>query len=419
MEKKTINCPNCDHEFNVEDVLQKEVEAKIAAKFLKKEKKLKERQAEFEENQERARQDYKKKLKKDREKIQEEVEKQAKKDAKKEVQVQLEKLKEQAEEKEALQLKLQKRDLEFEEQKREMAIATEKAKLDARKEFLEKQEELEKQAKEKAQESFELNKKEFEKKLKDQDALIEEMKRKMNQGSMQLQGEVQELAIEEYLKSQFPIDTIEEIKKGARGGDCIQIVNTRQQANCGKIYYESKRTQSFQPTWIEKFKADMRDKGIDIGVIVTEVMPKQMDRMGIMDGVWICNFQEFKGLSIALREACIRVSDAHASQENKGDKMSLLYDYLTGAEFRMQMEAIIEGFTQMQNDLQKEKNAMARIWKQREKQIDKVINNTIGFYGSLKGIAGNALPTVESLELPYADLDEEDIGDAQNGTLFE
>jgi len=419
MEKKTINCPNCEFEFNVEDVIEKEVEAKFAAKFAKKENQLKAEMQDFEEKQEKAREAYKEKLKKDREEIAEEEFKKAQSETKKQYELKLEKLKEQAEEKDALQLKLQKSELELEEQKRALSNAAEQAKLEARKEFLEKQEELEKQAKDKANENFELNKKEYEKKLKDQESLIEEMKRKMSQGSMQLQGEVQELAIEEYLQSQFPLDEIIEIKKGARGGDCIQVVNTRQHANCGKIYYESKRTQSFQPSWIEKFKTDMRNKGIELGVIVTEVMPKNMERMDMKDGIWICTYQEFKGLSIALRQACIKVNAVSVGQENKGDKMALLYDYLTGAEFKMQMEAIIEGFTQMQNDLQKEKNAMARIWKQREKQIDKVVNNTINFYGSLKGIAGNALPRVESLELPYTNLEEEEDDNHSGGTLFE
>ena len=118
---------------------------------------------------------------------------------------------------------------------------------------------------------------------------------------MQLQGEVQELAIEEWLQQQYPLDTIDEIKKGARGGDCIQIVNTRTTKNCGKIYYESKRTKKFEATWIDKFKADMRIKGADIGVIVTESMPTEMDRMGLKDGVYICTFQEFKSLSCILR----------------------------------------------------------------------------------------------------------------------
>ena len=225
------------------------------------------------------------------------------------------------------------------------------------------------------------------------------MKRKQEQGSMQLQGEVQELAIEEWLTAQFPLDTIEEIKKGARGGDCIQVVNTRTRQNCGKIYYESKRTKDFHAGWIEKFKTDMREKGADVGVLVTEAMPSDMQRMGIKDGVWICNFNEFKGLCAVLRESIIQLSNAIGVQENKGDKMHLLYDYLTGNTFRMQVEAIVEGFTAMKIALDSEKRAMQRIWKEREKQIEKVITNTIDMYGSIKGIAGNAIQSVKALEL--------------------
>ena len=245
----------------------------------------------------------------------------------------------------------------------------------------------------------ELKFKEYQKQSDDQKKLIEEMKRKQEQGSMQLQGEVMELAIEEWLASSFPLDTIDEIKKGANGADCLQIVNTRELQNCGTIYYESKRTKAFQPAWIEKFKNDIRAKKVNLGVLVTEVMPSGMDRMGFKDGIWICTFEEFKGLSAVLRQSVVQVSQAVQSQENKGDKMEMLYDFLTSTEFRLQMEGITEGFTQMQTDLSSEKRAMQRIWSQREKQIDKVINNTVHMYGSIRGIAGNAVQTVKALEL--------------------
>ena len=243
------------------------------------------------------------------------------------------------------------------------------------------------------------------KQLEDQKKLTEEMKRKQEQGSMQMQGEVQELAIEEWLAVQFPLDSIEEIKKGARGGDCIQIVNTRSRQNCGKIYYESKRTKDFHPSWIEKFKADMREKSADIGVLVTEAMPSDFKRMGIKDGVWICSYEEFKGLCAVLRESVIQLSLAVASQEGKGDKMHMLYDYLTSNNFRMQVEAIVEGFSTMKNDLESEKRSMQRIWKQREKQIEKVVTNTIDMYASIKGIAGSAIQSVKALELTDSEED--------------
>lgn len=207
------------------------------------------------------------------------------------------------------------------------------------------------------------------------------------------------------MSDKYPFDVIEEIKKGSRGGDCIQVVHTREILNCGKIYYESKRTKDFQKSWIEKFKADMRNKGADIGVLVTETLPKELDRMGLLDGIWVCTYEEFKGLSSVLRESIVRVSQAKRSEEDKTDKMSLLYGYLTSTEFRMQIEAIVEGFTQMQSDLDSEKRSMQRIWKQREKQIEKVLDNTIGMYGSIKGIAGSSIANVKALELPYGESD--------------
>jgi hypothetical protein len=226
---------------------------------------------------------------------------------------------------------------------------------------------------------------------------------------MQLQGEVQELAIEEWLAANFPLDTIEEIKKGARGGDCIQTVNTRTRQNCGTIYYESKRTKDFQPTWIEKFKSDIRLKGANIGVLVSEVLPSDMDRMGLKEGIWICTYDEFKGLCKVLRESIVQVSNAVASQENRGDKMVILYDYLTSNTFHMQIEAIVEGFTQMKIDLDSEKRSMQKSWKMREKQIEKVIDNTIDMYGSIKGIAGSAIQDIKQLDMPYTDLLPENV----------
>ena len=237
------------------------------------------------------------------------------------------------------------------------------------------------------------------KQLEDQKNLTLEMKRKQEQGSMQLQGEVMELAIEDWLKSEFPFDKIDEIKKGVQGADCLQTINTRLFQNCGKIYYESKRTKTFQPSWIEKFKNDIREKNADIGVLVTQVLPKGMERMGLINGVYVCTFEEFKGLSLILRKFIIELFGKIAANENKEDKMSLLYQYLTSLEFKLQIEGIAEGFTQMQCDLIKEKNSLRRIWKQREKQLVKVLDNTINMYGSIKGIAGKSIPEIEVLKL--------------------
>jgi hypothetical protein len=295
---------------------------------------------------------------------------------------------------------------EIERLKREKEEAKELAEAEAQKKLNEQLSTEKEKIRKSEEEKNELKMRDLQKQLDDQKRLTEEMKRKQEQGSMQLQGEVQELAIEEWLQTQFPLDSIEEIKKGARGGDCIQTVNTFAQQNCGKIYYESKRTKDFQGSWIEKFKADMREKAADIGVLVTEAMPSDMERMGLRDGIWVCTYEEFKGLSGVLRESIIQVSTALGSQVNKGDKMQLLYDYLTSNSFRMQVEAIVEGFSSMKSALESEKRAMQRIWKEREKQIDKVINNTIDMHASIRGIAGNAIQAVKALELPGENIDE-------------
>lgn len=229
---------------------------------------------------------------------------------------------------------------------------------------------------------------------------LNEAQRKVEQGSMQIQGEVQEIEIEKFLKTNFPSDRIEEIKKGARGADCIQIVNTRSRQNCGSIYYESKRTKDFQTAWIEKFKLDMRAKGATFGVLVSDSLPKEMERFGQRSGIWICKFEEFKALCFVLRESVILLDNSMAAQENKGGKMELLYEYLTGNEFRMEVTSIVEGFTQMHQDLDREKRSMAGLWKKREKQLQMVLVNTTNMFNTVKGIAGNAIGTIKELELP-------------------
>jgi len=252
---------------------------------------------------------------------------------------------------------------------------------------------------------------ELQKQLEDQKKLTEEMKRKQEQGSMQLQGEVQELGIEEWLSGNFPLDTIMEIKKGERGADCLQTVHTRTRQNCGTIYYESKRTKDFKNNWLEKFRDDIREKGANIGVLVTDVFPKGMERMGLVDGIWVCSYDEFKGLCVVLRESIIQLSSVVSSQENKGEKMVMLYDFLTSNEFRLQVEAIVEGFTQMQTDLNSEKRSIMGHWKKREKQIQKVLLNTNHMYNSIKGIAGSAIQQIKTLELPEATIDEPEDGE--------
>jgi len=279
--------------------------------------------------------------------------------------------------------------------------------IQIQKELIEKTAQIEEAAKKKKDEEFELTRKEFEKKLEDQKNLINEMKRKAEQGSTQLQGEIQELALEEILRRAFVYDTVEEVSKGIRGADAIQTVINEFGQICGKIVFESKRTQNWQDAWIDKLKDDQRALGAEIAVLVSQVMPKDMERFGQREGIWICNYQEVISLVFVLRQILVRSQSARAVQENKTDKMGLLYNYLTGTQFRQQLEAIVEGFSSMKTELEREKRAMKKIWKEREVQIEKVIDNTIDMYGSIKGIAGNAIAPIQPLELEAGETGEE------------
>ena len=175
------------------------------------------------------------------------------------------------------------------------------------------------------------------------------------------------------LRATFPFDMISEVGKGVRGADCIQTVRNNFGQECGKIIFESKRTKNFANDWIEKLKSDMRSQGADMAVIVTQALPKDMSRFGEKEGVWICSFAEVKAIVDMLRDAVIKISSASKSQENKGDKMHLLYDYLTSREFAEQWQAIREGFMSMKLSIQRERDAMEKLWKAREKQLEKVL----------------------------------------------
>ena len=400
MENQTqINCPECGSQIDVNDILKHQIEDSIKkeyqSKYLVQSQALKKEQSEFEKKK----QDYEAELNTAKKELEKSLKSKLKAELLEEQSDLIKSMQEELKDKSDKVKELHKKEGEILKLKREKEEAISLAKLEAKKEIDALLKIERESAKKEANSDSELKIKEYEKQLADQKKLMEEMKRKHEQGSTQLQGEVQELAIEEWLQTKYPLDTISEIKKGINGADCLQIVNTRTNQNCGTIYYESKRTKNFSNTWIEKFKNDIRDKNANIGVLVTEVLPSDMDRMGLKDGIWICTYEEFKGLSEVLRVSIINISNTLVSQENKGDKMVMLYDFLTSNEFKLQIEGIVEGFTQMQSDLNSEKNAMQCLWKKREKQIDKVINNTLNMHGAIKGIAGAAIQEIKTLEL--------------------
>lgn len=411
MSENKITCPNCGHTFDVEAVLADQAELRIRKQMEQQfaartrsleahEQQMRERERDFEERRKRENELFREKLDKELERRQKELSERTEKEMREKFDQQIASLTKENEDRKKENRELRERELVLLRKENALKEEAEKARLETEKYLLEKRQEIAAEAVQKKIAEFEMQKREYEKKLQDQNKLLQEAQRKAEQGSMQLQGEVQELAIEEWLISQFPLDRIEEVKKGQRGGDCYQVVNSRASLNCGIIYYESKRTKHFGQDWIAKLKGDMASVGADVGVLVTEVLPDDMERMGLRDGVWVCTFEEFKGLSFVLRESVLRIHAERVGQENKGDKMVMLYDFLTSNEFRLQIESIVEAFVQMQSDLETEKRSMQRIWKSREKQIQRVILNTNHFYASVRGIAGNAIAPIQALELP-------------------
>jgi hypothetical protein len=286
----------------------------------------------------------------------------------------------------------------LEVQEREQKLAREREMLDV---LMKKRVQ---EAAEVAREEERMKNAELQKKLDDQNRLIHEMKRKSEQGSMQMQGEVQELAIEHYLASTFSRDAIEEISKGKRGGDCVHVVKNEYNHTCGRILYESKRTKHFSHEWIVKIKDDMRLQQADLGVLVTEALPEGMTRFGEIDGIWVCTFIEFKALALLFRQNLVRVGEVLASQENKGDKMQMIYSYVTGNEFKQKLEAAFESYNEMQEDLIREKTLFTSQWARREKRLLKAMESLVSLYGDVRGIAGGAVQEIRALEIPEMNL---------------
>ncbi len=404
MEK--ITCPNCSHKFDIEGVIAKDIKSQLDAELkaerdkiqLEQENAYKEldlQKAEFESKRKKENEIFSDRLKKAKTEQAEEIKKQLREDFKVQIENQDKTLIE-------FQQKIrsfQQKEIELLQTQRKMDEQLHHKELELQRRLNEERELIQSKLKKSLSEELELKMKEKDTLLQQQNKLIEELKRKSEQGSMQLQGEAQELAIEEYLSKSFPYDKIEEIKKGVTGADTVQIVIDGMRNECGKIVYESKRTKAFSKDWIAKLKADQRKVQADIAVLVTQVLPKDMDRFGQREDIWICNYDDFKGLCHVLREILIRSASEKASQNNKGDKMELLYGFLTSQEFKLQITGIVDGFQTMKQDLDKEKMAMRRIWKSREKQLEQVISNTIDMYASVKGIAGSAVPAIDSLNL--------------------
>ena len=365
-----INCPNCGHPIPLTDALTGQLRHDIEARLkLDEEKHVKAAVAAAES---RVRDQTGQDLKLLREQLTEQQRKtRAAQDA---------------------ELALRKDKAALEERGRELDLEV------ARKVDAEKQR-LEESIRKTVGEEQSLKVKEKDKQIDDLKKLLDEAKRKSEQGSQELQGEVLELDIQAMLQQHFPHDVINPVPKGVRGADLIQEVRDGALRPCGSIVWETKNTKHWQPGWLDKLKEDQRAVGANLAVLVSVALPGEFGEFGQIDGVWVASLRAWPALAIALREQLIQVAFARAASEGKNEKMELMYRYLAGDQFRQRVQGIVEAFTEMQDQLNRERRAMERLWKEREKQIERVITNTVGMYGEMRGIVGATMPEIPALTL--------------------
>lgn len=227
---------------------------------------------------------------------------------------------------------------------------------------------------------------------------IEELKQKAEQGSQQLQGEVQELELENMLRSKFPFDAIDPVPKGEFGGDALQRVNSQSGMPCGTILWESKRTLRWSDGWLAKLREDQRTAKAEVCVLVSQALPKGVETFDLIEGVWVTSPRAALPVATMLRQGLLQVTQTRALSQGQQTKKEMVYDYLTGARFKQRVEAIVEAFSSMQEDLDKERKAITKQWSKRQEQIERVMNATVGMYGDLQGIAGKSLQEIEGLE---------------------
>ena len=406
MEEGKITCPNCGEEFEISDALTGRIREHLKAELLKevsrREAKLDKKTAAL-----KAQEDQ---IAKSREAIDEEIEtrlskrladaeKKAAKKLEGQYADQLKDLQGAIEEKDAAIKTFREQELALRKAQRQLKEATESLELEVARQLDEEREKIRGEAEKKLAEAHRLKDLEKDKVINDLKTSLEDMKRKAEQGSMETQGEVLEQDFEAQLKSFFVHDDIQPVPKGIRGADLIQTVRTTLGVESGVLLWETKNTKAWSTAWIPKLKDDMIEVRASIAILVSVVLPDGINRFGQVDGVWVSDPLSALPLAAALREQLMAVSRERNASVGKNEKMETLYQYLAGIEFKQKIEGIVEAFTSMQDQLNRERRAMERHWKQREKEIERVVKNTVGLYGDMQGIIGGQIPTIPALEL--------------------
>lgn len=419
MSKELIKCPECGAEFKLSQAISRDLEEAVAKKYSKQFKDLEEKTRKEAEAREkeigiRIKDEQEKYAKREKElwdkmeEVRKDVEKKAKQQASEEMKVELSDIKAELEEKNKKLEETRQNELALRKRQRELEEKEKAMELEMTRKIDEERAKISEESFKKYEEEHRFRDAEKDKKLDDMKKQIDDLKRKAEQASQQSQGEVLELEIESLLKEEFPFDEIEEVSKGVKGGDIIQHVRSQSGKECGKILWETKRTKTWSDSWLQKLKDDQRDAKADISVIVSEVLPKGMNQFRMIDGVWVTSISSALSLALALRVVITQVSREKQLQCGKKDKMELVYAYLTGPEFRNRVEAIVESFVAMKQDLDKERRAMNKMWDKRAKQIERVVFNIGGMQGDVEGLAGMSLPRIETLELPEGEEEEDE-----------
>lgn len=416
MSTTIVTCPNCNTQFEPTAAIAQSVKDELTKEYNKKWAELqKQKDEQFRQKEEQWKQEQQSQARKAEEEKRE-LEARLLKELSQKVNADYEHkmrlLEDTNKTNEAKLTEARHKEMEFLKKMQELQAKESELELELQRKMIAERERLAETIKREEEEKNKLRDREYqmklmekEKQLEDQRKLVEEMRRKSEQGSMQLQGEVQELALEQLLKQTFLFDMVNEVGKGVKGADCILTVRNNMGQECGRVIFESKRTKDFSEEWTEKLKTDMRSLGADVAVLVTQAMPRDMNCFGERNGIWICSFHEVRPLVYVLRDLIIRVYTATKNQENKGDKMTLLYNYFVSPEFSEQWTAIREGFMGMKMSIQRERDQMEKLWKAREKQLEKILLNAAHFKGTIEGIAGmdidlNLLPSDESHKMP-------------------
>ena len=293
----------------------------------------------------------------------------------------------------------QKAQTEALKKQRELDEAKRTLELTVEKRVQESMGQLRERAEKEAHEKFSLKVLEKEQTIQSMQKQIEDLRRKAEQGSQQMQGEALELQLEALLRTRFPQDEITPVPKGEHGGDVLHRVVIPNGAGCGTILWEFKRTKNWSDSWLTKLRDDQRTAKAEIAVIVSAVLPKGSDTFDFIEDVWIVHPRAIVPVALALRQRLVEVSCARQASEGQQPKMAMMYEYLTGPKFRLRVQAIVESFTSMADDLQREKRAITKQWAKREEQIQRVLLATAGMYGELQAIAGRSLQELEGLDL--------------------